>query len=77
MLKGLVKACWDGKNLDSPDHKSHMAFPSGVTTGSCPTTHPVRFITLFYEVTWNVDVAWKNINQAMNKTQPLVSAVAV
>ncbi|KAL0056539.1 hypothetical protein AAF712_016856, partial [Marasmius tenuissimus] len=21
--------CWDGKNVDSPDHKSHVAFPSG------------------------------------------------
>ncbi len=30
--------CWDGKNLDSPDHYSHMAYPSG---GSCPVTHPV------------------------------------
>jgi hypothetical protein len=19
--------CWDGKNLDSPDHRSHMAYP--------------------------------------------------
>lgn len=30
--------CWDGKNLDSPDHKSHVAYPSG---GRCPATHPV------------------------------------
>ncbi|MCI0609798.1 MAG: DUF1996 domain-containing protein [Anaerolineae bacterium] len=30
--------CWDGKNLDSPDHKSHMAYPSG---SRCPSTHPV------------------------------------
>lgn len=30
--------CWDGKNLDSADHKSHMAYPSG---SSCPTSHPV------------------------------------
>jgi hypothetical protein len=30
--------CWDGKNLDSTDHKSHMTWPSG---GKCPTTHPV------------------------------------
>jgi hypothetical protein len=30
--------CWDGVNLDSPDHKSHMAYPSN---GSCPATHPV------------------------------------
>lgn len=30
--------CWDGKNLDSADHKSHMAYP---VSGRCPKTHPV------------------------------------
>jgi hypothetical protein len=29
--------CWDGKNLDSPDHRSHMAYEAG---GRCPSTHP-------------------------------------
>ena len=30
--------CWDGVNLDSPNHKSHMAYPA---SGRCPSTHPV------------------------------------
>ncbi|MEO3809285.1 DUF1996 domain-containing protein [Sphaerisporangium sp. B11E5] len=30
--------CWDGKNLDSSDHKSHMSYPVG---NACPATHPV------------------------------------
>ena len=30
--------CWDGVNLDSPDHRSHMAYPSG---SRCPASHPV------------------------------------
>lgn len=30
--------CWDGVNLDSPDHKSHVAYPSG---GRCPSSHPI------------------------------------
>ncbi|MEV4702370.1 DUF1996 domain-containing protein [Actinoplanes sp. NPDC049316] len=30
--------CWDGVNLDSPDHKSHMAYP---VDNACPATHPV------------------------------------
>lgn len=30
--------CWDGKNLDSPDHRSHMAYPEG---SRCPKSHPV------------------------------------
>jgi hypothetical protein len=37
--------CWDGKNLDSPDHKSHMAnaiYAGSTRNGTkCPSTHPV------------------------------------
>ncbi|KAI1479962.1 hypothetical protein F4774DRAFT_418543 [Daldinia eschscholtzii] len=48
--------CWDGKNLDSADHMSHMAYPeSGTfeTGGPCPASHPVRMGQLFYEVNWD------------------------
>jgi hypothetical protein len=31
-------SCWDGRRLDSPDHKSHMAY---AVRGTCPATHPV------------------------------------
>ncbi|WWD22710.1 hypothetical protein CI109_107203 [Kwoniella shandongensis] len=48
-------SCWDGVNLDSDDHQSHMAWPSGgVDGGSCPKTHPVRLVSLFYEFIYNV-----------------------
>jgi hypothetical protein len=30
--------CWNGRDLDSPDHKSHMAYP---VNGECPASHPV------------------------------------
>ena len=30
--------CWNGRDLDSADHKSHMAYP---VNGDCPSTHPV------------------------------------
>lgn len=30
--------CWNGRDLDSPDHRSHMAYP---VDGDCPSTHPV------------------------------------
>lgn len=33
--------CWDGVNLDSPDHKSHMARPLGWPDLGCPESHPV------------------------------------
>jgi hypothetical protein len=35
--------CWDGVNLNSTDHKSHMAYPSGEggnSTITCPADHP-------------------------------------
>ncbi len=40
-------SCWDGRTLDSLDHKSHMAYP---TRGLCPASHPVPVpaITLIY-----------------------------
>jgi Domain of unknown function (DUF1996) len=31
--------CWDGRHLDSVDHKRHMAYSSA---GRCPLTHPVE-----------------------------------
>ena len=31
-------SCWDGKSLDSADHKSHLAYP---TKQVCPADHPV------------------------------------
>ncbi|KAL5375552.1 hypothetical protein DPSP01_011133 [Paraphaeosphaeria sporulosa] len=48
--------CWDGKNLDSPDHMAHMSYPetgSFESGGPCPATHPVRVPQLFYEVVWD------------------------
>jgi len=31
-------SCWDGRHLDSADHKSHMAYATG---RGCPSTHPI------------------------------------
>jgi len=35
--------CWNGKSVDSPDHKRHMSYSSA---GSCPASHPVRLPTI-------------------------------
>ncbi|OIW26216.1 hypothetical protein CONLIGDRAFT_671839, partial [Coniochaeta ligniaria NRRL 30616] len=46
-------SCWDGKNTDSPDHKSHIAYPATGTFesgGACPATHPVKIPQVMYEV---------------------------
>jgi hypothetical protein len=32
-------ACWDGKNLDTADHRSHMSFGLP-NNGGCPADHP-------------------------------------
>ncbi|KAI0157965.1 hypothetical protein GGR52DRAFT_564688 [Hypoxylon sp. FL1284] len=51
--------CWDGKNLDSPDHMSHMSYPETGTFesgGPCPATHPVRTAQVMYEVVWNTKI---------------------
>ncbi|KAL2809858.1 hypothetical protein BJX63DRAFT_423519 [Aspergillus granulosus] len=48
-------SCWDGKNLDSPDHKSHMAYPAigDYNQGVCPKSHPIAIFSLFVEFLFN------------------------
>ncbi|KAF2793792.1 hypothetical protein K505DRAFT_305170 [Melanomma pulvis-pyrius CBS 109.77] len=53
----IFPACWDGKNLDSPDHQSHVAYGNqgGASGGgACPSTHPVKLPQIMYELMWNV-----------------------
>lgn len=50
-------SCWNNET-DSPDHKSHMAYPIGDNTydnGHCPPSHPTRLISLFFEVIYDID----------------------
>lgn len=59
-------SCWNGKNLDTPDHKSHMSYPVGQNydNGPCPSTHPVHMISIFYEIlydTQSFDDQWNGI----------------
>ncbi|GAB7352366.1 hypothetical protein MBLNU459_g2805t1, partial [Dothideomycetes sp. NU459] len=48
-------SCWDGVNLDSADHKSHMAYPidGSYDSGRCPSTHPVHLISIFFEIIYS------------------------
>ncbi|MFY7627629.1 DUF1996 domain-containing protein [Streptomyces sp. NY05-11A] len=34
--KFRFQSCWDGRNIDSADHRSHVAF-ADPTTGACPS----------------------------------------
>jgi Domain of unknown function (DUF1996)/WSC domain len=50
-------SCWDGVNLDTPDHKSHMAYPASGSydNGPCPASHPVQLVSLFFEVLYDTN----------------------
>lgn len=51
-----ISSCWDGENLDSPDHATHVSYPAEGTfesNGPCPDTHPVKLPQLMYEVIWD------------------------
>jgi len=49
-------ACWDGKNLDTPNHQDHM-YNTGkggfVAAGACPSSHPIRMPQVAFETMWN------------------------
>ena len=47
-------SCWDGRRLDAPDHKDHMRYPTLMDDGTCPDTHPIRLVSLFFETIWDV-----------------------
>ncbi|KAF9072565.1 hypothetical protein BDP27DRAFT_1217361 [Rhodocollybia butyracea] len=68
--------CWDGVNLDSPSHQSHVSFPSGgPDSGTCDDpNYPVTLPRVFIEGYWSTG-QWDAIrDQAMNSTQPYVFA---
>lgn len=48
-------SCWDGR-LDSPNHMDHVQYPDLVQDGTCPSTHPYRLVSLFFEIIWDVNI---------------------
>ncbi|KAH6691339.1 WSC domain-containing protein [Plectosphaerella plurivora] len=46
-------SCWNGKDRDSEDHRSHVAFPDRIRSGNCPEGFDVHLPNLLYEVIWN------------------------
>lgn len=43
----LFPDCWDGKHLDSPDHKAHVAFAHN---GTCGGDHPVAIPSVSFVI---------------------------
>ncbi|WP_371478670.1 DUF1996 domain-containing protein [Kitasatospora sp. NBC_00315] len=47
-------SCWNGLYLDTPDHKSHMAYP---VNGSCPADHPVALPMIEFKMAFPANTA--------------------
>jgi hypothetical protein len=43
--------CWDGKHLDSPNHKDHVA---NGWNNACPATHPVKIPAITFDIQYGV-----------------------
>ncbi|KAL0950420.1 hypothetical protein HGRIS_010373 [Hohenbuehelia grisea] len=63
----IFPSCWNGVDLDPPDHKSHVKYP---VNGGCPSTHPVQVPQLFIETVW--DTTQFNNMWPSNGQQPFV-----
>jgi len=57
-------SCWDGVNLDSANHMSHVAYPEkgDYNGGVCPKSHPVALLSIFFEFFFDVS-AYNDINR--------------
>ncbi|KAJ4377492.1 hypothetical protein N0V83_000317 [Neocucurbitaria cava] len=51
----MFPSCWNGKDVTTKDHKSHMAYPSEIDGGTCPEGFDTRLPSLFYETIWNTN----------------------
>ncbi|APU15882.1 MULTISPECIES: DUF1996 domain-containing protein [Actinoalloteichus] len=51
-IRYQAPSCWDGVNLDSADHQSHLAYP---VAGECTASHPVPVPMLEYKIAFPVD----------------------
>jgi hypothetical protein len=52
--------CWDGKNLDTPDHRSHMSYANGALVANqfkraCPTDHPYNIPEIALQAFFTID----------------------
>ncbi len=57
-IRYQAPSCWDGLHLDSPNHKSHMAYPIDSHTAAgwvCPDDHPVAVPKLEFKMAWPVN----------------------
>lgn len=75
MVNARFPTCWDGVNLDSPDHMAHMAYPESGTFesgGPCPASHPVRMAQVLFEVVWDTSKFNNKADWPDDGSQPFV-----
>jgi hypothetical protein len=70
----IFPQCWDGRNMDSADHKSHMAYTLSEQRG-CPSSHPVAIpeisINVRFDITPSSDVSkWRLSSDMYGTDQP-------
>jgi len=75
MINHYFPTCWDGKNLDSPDHRSHMSYPTGGSFEAgapCPATHPVKVPQILLETVWDTKQFNNKADWPADGTQPFL-----
>lgn len=55
--------CWNGRDLDTANHRDHMAFALGQT---CPSTHPVVMPRLEFLITYPVNGTGLSLGGTIN-----------
>jgi len=58
-IRFQAPSCWDGLHLDTPDHKSHMAYP---VIGICPADHPVAVPMIEFKMAFPVSGNMVNVH---------------
>lgn len=51
-LEVMFPSCWNGVDIDSDNHRDHMAYPDQTITGTCPEGFDTRLPSLMYETIW-------------------------
>jgi hypothetical protein len=49
-LSVVFPQCWNGRDLDSKDHKSHLSYP---VDRACPSSHPIALPEISLNVRWD------------------------
>jgi hypothetical protein len=75
MANQRFPTCWDGVNLDSPNHRDHVAYPESGTFesgGKCPDSHPVKIPQILLETVWDTRQFNNKADWPADGSQPFV-----